>query len=89
MSKWSNVVFYDDMRFTKVIKKEELTNFKYGQPRLSSAFIYTVQITSGNHKCGRVLNGELYAHRFQRLIHLHLFPELFHDNVSSIVKQSS
>ena len=32
-----------------------------------------------------MLNGELYALRFQKLIYLHLFTELFHEDLSSEV----
>ena len=31
--------------------------------------------------CGRVLNGELYAQRFRKLIHLHLFTDCFMKSV--------
>ena len=35
-----------------------------------------IQICSGITR-GRVLNGELYAQRFQKLIYLHLFTDCF------------
>ena len=31
----------------------------------------------------RVLNGEPYAQRFQKLIYLHLFADLFHEDFTS------
>ena len=34
---------------------------------------------------GRVLNGEFYAQRFQKLIYLHLFTDCFHEEFSSII----
>ena len=37
--------------------------------------------------CGRVLNGELCAQRFQKLLYLHLFTELFHEDLSSVIRK--
>ena len=41
-----------------------------------------MQMCSGITR-GRVLNGELYAQRFQKLIYLHLY--MFHEDFSSII----
>ena len=41
-----------------------------------------VQICSGIRR-GRVLKGELYAHRVQKIIYLYLFTELFLENLSA------
>ena len=38
---------------------------------------------------GRMLNGELYAQRLQKLIYLHLSAELFHEDLSSIVRANT
>ena len=42
-----------------------------------------IQICSGITR-GRVLNGELYAQRLQKLIYLHLSKDCFHEDFSSI-----
>ena len=34
---------------------------------------------------GGVLSGKLFAQRFQKLVYLHLFTELFHEDRSSII----
>ena len=36
-----------------------------------------------------VLKGELYAHRVQRLIFLHLITELCHEDISSIIRKNA
>ena len=38
---------------------------------------------------GRVLNVELYARRFQKLIYLHLFTGMFYEDFSSIVRRNT
>ena len=37
----------------------------------------------------RVLNGEHYAQRFQKLIYLHLFADLFHEDFTSNIRTNT
>ena len=53
-----------------------------------ATWLIKVQISSGI-TYGIVLNEELYAHRFQKLIYLHLSTELFHVDFSSIVRRNT
>ena len=55
-----------------------LLNSAVGRKRsnLYNTWWHIIQMCSGI-TCGRVLNGELYAQRFQKLIYLHLFTDCF------------
>ena len=38
---------------------------------------------------GKVINGQLYVQRFQKLIYLHLLTELFYKDLSSIIRTNT
>ena len=56
-------------------------------------FKHSIQLKYNSNCCrithGRVFNGQLYACRFQNLIYLCLFTELFHEDFASIVRRNT
>ena len=49
---------------------------------------YIIQVSSGII-CGRVLNGEFYAQRFQKLIYVHVFTDCFVKMFVQVIEENS